>query len=239
VDNKLKAVEDLLTERLKTACPNPSRLGCPSQEFLTNLAKHEVPIEKTAAWIDHLESCSECFLDFSRFSEAISRRKRRMQLIALGSVAAAFLCVVLMGEYVAHHGFRLPGKSATLATQTPINGAAQRPSTVAVLHLEDLSVVRGENEQSRPDKIPNLERGLLKLSIYLPPDSDPGVYTLQILSKLADKKSLLTFSGRAEAKDGHEILRASADLTLVPPGSYYLALRHERGVWRYYRITLS
>ncbi len=238
MDNKLKAVEDLLTERLKRACPNPSRLGCPSQEFLTNLAKHEVPIEKTAAWIDHLESCSECFLDFSRFSEAISRRKRRLQLIVLGSVAAALLCVVLMGEYVTHHWFRSPGQSTTLATQTPINGAAQ-PSTVAVLHLEDLSVVRGENEHSRPDRIPNIQRGVLSVSIYLPPDSEPGIYTLQILSKLADKKSLLRLSGTAEMKDGHNILHASANLTSVPPGSYYLAIRHDSHDWRYYRITLS
>ncbi len=238
MDSKLKAVEDLLTERLRTACPNPSRLGCPSQEFLRNLAKHEVPIEKTAAWIDHLESCSECFLDFSRFSEAIARRKRLMRLIALGSVAAALLCVVLMGEYITHHGFRSHGESTTLATQNPINGATQ-PNTVAVLHLEDLSVVRGENEHSLPDRIPNIQRGVLKLSIYLPLDGEPGAYTLQILSKLGDKKSLLTFSGTAEMKDGHNILHASANLTSVLPGSYYLAIRHDSHDWRYYRITLS
>ncbi len=160
-----------------------------------------------------------------------------MQLIALGSVAAALLCVVLTGEYVTHHRFRPPGQSTTVATQTPINGAAQ-PSSVAVLHLEDLSAVRGENEHSRPDRIPNIQRGVLSLSIYLPPDSDPGVYTLQILSKLADKKSLLTFSGTAEMKDGHNILHASANLTSVPPGSYYLAI-HDSHDWRYYRITLS
>src|SRR5260370_3970003 len=177
-------------------------------------------------------------MDFWRFSEAISRRKRRMQLIALGRVAAALLCVVVTGEYVAHHRFRSPGQTTTLATQTPIKGATQ-PAIVAVLHLEDLSVVRGEHEHSRPDRIPNIQRGVLSLSIYLPPDSEQGTYTLQILSKLADKKSVLTFSGTAERKDGHNILHASPDLTFVPPGSFYLALRHESGVWRYYRFTLS
>ncbi len=99
MDNELKAFEEFLTEGSRTAYPNPSRHGCPPQEFLKNLAKHRIPIEETAAYIDHLRSCSECFLDYTRFSETISREKRRMRFIALGSIAA-LLCVVVVGEYV-------------------------------------------------------------------------------------------------------------------------------------------
>jgi hypothetical protein len=233
VDNKLKAFEGFLTERSKTACPNPSRLGCPSQEFLRKLAKHEVPIEKTATWIDHLDSCSECFQDFSRFSEATAKQGYRMRLLALGSVAA-LVCVVLTGAYFAHRWFSSRG--TTLATQNTIK---EPPMTAVTLHFEDLSTIRGENEQTQPDRIPMIARGKVRLSIYLPADTEPGVYTLQILSKLADKHGVLTFSGTAEAKDGHDVLHASADLSSVSPGGYYLAIRHGSGEWRYYRIVLS
>ena len=237
MDNELKAFEEFLTEGSRTAYPNPSRHGCPPQEFLKNLAKHRIPIEETAAYIDHLRSCSECFLDYTRFSETISREKRRMRFIALGSIAA-LLCVVVVGEYVNYRGSTSPGQSTALTTQSPINGVTQA-GIVTTLHFEDLSVVRGGSEQSRPDRIPNIQRGVLNLSIYLPPDSEPGTYALKILKKLADKESLLTFSGTAEMKAGHTVLHSSPDLTSVPPGSYYLAIRHNNGDWRYYRIALS
>jgi hypothetical protein len=234
VDNKLKAFEDSLSEQSKTAFPNPDRLGCPSQDFLKNLARHKVPIEKTAAWIDHLASCSECFQDFTRFSEIASRQQHRIRLLVLGSVAA-LLCFVVLGEYAMHRGVGSPPQIAPLTPQNTHKGAAQS-TMAAVLHLEDVPIIRGDE---RPPSIPKMERGLLSLSIYLPPDSKPGIYTVRILSKLADKKDVLAFSGTAEIKDGDAILHASADLTSVSPGSYYLALRHDGGVWRYYRITLS
>jgi len=233
VDNELKAFEDFLTEGSRTAYPNPTRHGCPPREFLKNLAKHKIPIEETAACIDHLRSCSECFLDYTRFSETILREKRRMRFIALGSIAA-LLCLVVVGEYVNYRGSTSPGQSTSLTT----HGVTQA-GIVTTLHFEDLSVVRGENEQSRLDRIPNIQRGVLNLSIYLPPDSEPGTYTLSILNKLADKESLLTFPGTAEMKGGHTVLQSSANLTSVPPGSYYLAIRHNNGDWRYYRIVLS
>jgi hypothetical protein len=234
VDSKLKAFEDFLSEQSKTAFSNPDRLGCPSQEFLKNLASHKIPIEKTAAWIDHLGSCSECFQDFTRFSESVPRKGHRMRLIALGSVAA-LLCFVFVGDYVIHHRVSSPGQNAPLSSQNTNKGAAQ-PTMAAVLHLEEVPVVRGDD---RPPSIPKMRRGLLSLSIYLPPDSKPGSYTIRILSRPADKKDVLTFSGTAETTDGDTILHASADLTSVSPGSYYLALRHDGGVWRYYRVILS
>ncbi len=237
MDNELKAFEDFLTEGSRTAYPNPSRHGCPPREFLKNLAKHTIPIEETAACIDHLRSCSECFLDYTRFSETILREKRRMRFIALGSVAA-LLCVVVVGEYVNYRGSTSPGQSNTVATQNTTNNGTQA-GLVATLHLEDLSVVRGQDAQSSQDRIPNLERGLLRLSIYLPPDSEAGTYTVQVLSKLGDKQSLLTFAGTAEVKDGHMVLHASANFSDMQPGRYYLAVRHDNGRWRYYRIALS
>ncbi len=232
MDNELKAFEDFLTEGSRTAYPNPSRHGCPPQEFLKNLAKHKIPIEETAARIDHLRSCSECFLDYTRFQDAVSKEKHRVRIIALGSVAAV-LCVVVIGEYIVNHRFVPAGQG-----QNTTKAGAQT-EVVATLHLEDQLVVRGEDGQAGSDRTPALKRGLLRLSIYLPPDSVPGSYTLQILPKLADKQGLLTFPGTAEMKEGHPVLHASADFSGVQPGKYYLAIRHGNDSWRYYRIGLS
>jgi hypothetical protein len=205
----------------------------PSQEFLGKLAKHEVPIEKAAAWMDHLDSCSECFQDFSRFSEGMARQGHRMGLVALGSVAA-LVCVMLTGAYLTHRWV-----SSRATKPVAQNTVKEPPITLVALHFEDLSTIRGDDEQNQPGRIPNIERGKLKLSIYLPPGAEPGIYTLEILTTIGDKHAVLTFSGTAEAKDGHNVLQASANLSSISPGGYYLAIRHDNGDWRYYRVILS
>jgi len=69
--------------------------------------------------------------------------------------------------------------------------------------------------------------------------AEPGSYTLQILTKLAERRAVLTFSGIVETKDGNNILQAPANLSSIPPGAYHLAIRHDSGDWRYYRILVS
>jgi hypothetical protein len=237
VDDKVKAFENYLTEGSRTAFPNPSRLGCPSREFLRNLARRKVPIEETVACADHLRSCSECFLDYSRFLDDISKKKRDLRVIALGSVAAA-LCIVLLGEFIVSRRSASNGQSNAASHENTIKGGAQT-EIVAALHLEDQIVIRGDGGQGSSDRIPALKRGLLRLSIYLPLDSAPGTYTMQLLPRLTDKQGLLTFSGAAEMKGGHLVLDTSADFSNVQPGKYYLAIRHDNSSWRYYQIALS
>jgi hypothetical protein len=184
-----------------------------------------------------MRSCSECFLDYSRFLDAISKKKRDLRVIALGGVAAA-LCIVLIGEYVVSRRSASHGPNNAAAHGSTIKGSAQT-EVVASLHLEDQMVIRGDGGQSSSDRIPALKRGLLRLSIYLPLDSAPGTYTLQLLPKLADKQGMLTFSGAAEIKGGHLVLDTSADFSKIPPGKYYLAIRRDNNAWRYYQIVLS
>jgi hypothetical protein len=62
---------------------------------------------------------------------------------------------------------------------------------------------------------------------------------MQLLPRLTDKQGLLTFSGAAEIKGGHLVLDTSADFSNVQSGKYYLAIRRNKGAWRYYQIALS
>jgi len=234
VRNESNEIDDLLTERLRTGFPNPDRLGCPSREFLRGLAKHKIPIEKTEAWLDHLVTCSQCFSDYTRFSTVEAQRRRRF--IALGGVAA-LLCIILLSEYVWYRqsGSTGPSNHQIARTNTPHNVT---PDEIAVtIQLENMATIRGEDLQNHSTI--TLARGVLQLLIYLPANSRSGAYTVELLKQFTDTKALLTVSGRAEIKDGHAVLRASADLRSVPTGSYYLALRGGGGDWRYYRVMVS
>jgi hypothetical protein len=235
VKNDICEIEALLTEHHRTGFPNPDRRGCPPEKFLRDLAKHRIPIDETAARLDHLSACSECFDDYLQFSTVEGRRRRR-NLIALGSVAA-ILCVVLLGEYLMYrHGDSTAPGNNSIAKMSS-SGSGMPADSSMILDLHNVATIRGQNHENH--SVTTLTRGALELVIYLPPNSQPGSYTVQLLKQFTDTKALITVSGLAEIKDGHPVLRASADLRSVPAGSYYLALRHRKGGWRYYRVAVS
>ena len=43
---------------------NPDRVGCPSSEFLSKLASHQITMEELRTWTRHLSSCGECYREF-------------------------------------------------------------------------------------------------------------------------------------------------------------------------------
>lgn len=232
--NDLREFDDWSTWVLKTCYPNPDRLGCPSQEFLRGLARHEISVEKTEAWLEHLGTCSECFHDYTRFSAV--EQKRRRWVIALGSVAAVLLCAVFAGQILLHRGSVPVGRHSVPADNTVI--ISTKPAILAALHLENYSVVRGE-DQGNENKTLEIARAVLKLSIYLPLGSESGRYEVRLLRKKGDLKSLADVTGLAVIEDGITVLRTDADFSTVPAGKYVLSVRRKNGGWRYYPVALT
>src|SRR5262245_41363632 len=71
----------------RTEYDNPERAGCPTPETLELLARRRFPLRDSQQLVDHIATCSPCFVAYSRFRAAHKRRVRISY--ALTSAAAA------------------------------------------------------------------------------------------------------------------------------------------------------
>jgi hypothetical protein len=68
---------DLLTRGLSRGFPNPQRAGCPDSAVLRGIAFRELWLAEVHEWLDHLSSCSPCYLEFTeQHKQAVRTNKR-------------------------------------------------------------------------------------------------------------------------------------------------------------------
>ncbi len=60
----------VLGRGLREEFPNSKRSGCPPSDVLKRIACHEMPLSEAENWLDHLTSCSPCYIDFCRYQVA-------------------------------------------------------------------------------------------------------------------------------------------------------------------------
>jgi hypothetical protein len=60
----------VLSRGLREQFPNPTRSGCPPADVLERIAGREIPLSEAEPWLDHLTSCSPCYIDFCKFRAA-------------------------------------------------------------------------------------------------------------------------------------------------------------------------
>lgn len=205
-----KQILEVLSKGLSTEFPNPSRVGCPGYETLEGIASHKVSLSEAEKWLDHLGSCSPCFLEFT----AIRTKLRKHRRLRWGG-GLAILAVVL--------GLWLSFRSHRAVNET------------AVLDLRAYSVQRGEQNASGQTPLP-LGRGTKYLVIDLPVGSKEGSYDLAFLNETGSE--LLYTSGLAQLQNHVVVLRVEVNVAGVPPGSYFLALRQPGLEWTRFPVRL-
>jgi hypothetical protein len=92
-----------------------------------------------------------------------------------------------------------------------------------VLDVRDQAVSRGENPPSAKAKYPQVPRGLLNLSIYLPFASESGKYRVKIYK--SPNKPLFDAVGVAKVQKSVTVLEVKVDTSRMPPGEYVLETR--------------
>ena len=218
--------------------PNPERKGCPDPRLLRNLAFRKVPTEALDLSL-HLGECSNCFREFTAYSEQYKESRRRIWL-GLGAVAAVVL-VGAIGWLLAMRSFHKPvpevGKTVTTPEQKKILPPArerndQSSSSVIAKVETPLPVVdytapsysRGaEPISGSVAKTLVLERKKVTLRIHLPIGSAPGMYEIRFHRKL-DNEQVLKFD-REASKDNHQpTLTIENDFSKLPAGAYLLAI---------------
>jgi hypothetical protein len=240
-------LKHVLQEAILRNYPNPERKGCPGAPILKEVAGQKLPFEHQR-W-EHISHCSPCYREFLEFrNEVLQRRaheKRRSRVLLAG--AAGLFVIVAIAYWTARNRPPL-NPSPQVVEQPAVSPPAppppqpEPPIVTAVLNLESESTTRTLPQPGIPAVVGELQRvprGRLALSIYLPLGSQPGSYEIHLLKTQSDSTPLATFSGTAKIENGLTVLRISPDFSSQVPGTYIIAIRHEKESWRYYRVALS
>src|ERR1700723_1302932 len=205
-----KRILDLLGKGLSQDFPNPQRVGCPDSPIFRGIADHKVPLSEADRWLNHFNSCSPCFQEFTRFrKQAVERRRSQVWL-----AAAAGLIFALAG-WLWVRNRPSPQISATVVRDLREPPTAQRetPAGPKKVALE----------------IPRTARHLI---VPLPIGSKEGRYDLALLNEAGDEVSRAT--GTATLEDHVVILRADIDIRNLSPGFYFVGLRQLGPEWSRY-----
>src|SRR2546422_10907398 len=83
----------------RTEFDRPDRAGCPTAETLDLLARRRFPLMDSQQLVDHIGTCSPCFVAYSRYRAA---HKRRVRIGYALASAAAGVVLALVLPHVPH-----------------------------------------------------------------------------------------------------------------------------------------
>ena len=222
--NLLKAAE----ATARTDFENPERVGCPDSKTLNLLARRHSSVTESPDLIDHIGTCSPCFVEYSRYR---STHKSRVRIY----YAFASIAVLVVSLAVARSLNTWIGQPAV--KETARSQISER-ETDLVLDLRMKGASRSDSQDRRSDEPPfRLPRTKLSLSIQLPIGSEDGPYDLALVS--AAGRSVLETRGVAKLQNFVEVLPVKLDLTDLAPGRYELRLRREQTPWSEYAVLLE
>ncbi len=220
--NLLKAAEAALRNEFQS----PERAGCPYSTALNRLANRRSPLTESADLVDHIATCSPCFVEYSRYRTAHERRVWTFS--ALGCAAAAIL--LYLGSSLVFSGWSGQPSSKEVAR------SAEQPREL-FLDLRYKGVTRGAPDPQDNDAPSRLPRSKLALSIYLPIGSEVGSYEVGLFSPKGEPLS--GARGEARLENFMVILPVEMDLADLSPGPYELGIRRVGTLWNTYSVLLD
>ena len=213
-------------EAARTEFENPDRIGCPGSRTLGLLARRHPSVEESPDLIDHIGTCSPCFVEYSQLRAAHKLRVR--VAYALVSIAAVVVLTVA--------GVRLiesPDGQPTISEKQ--TAGSQEEPTQLVLDLR----MRGQTRSDQPatDSPLRVPRRNLSLSIYLPVGSEEGNYEVALVNP--SEQVLRNATGEAGFRDFVAVLLIRMDLAGLPQGRYELRIRRLQAPWNAYSVLLE
>jgi hypothetical protein len=207
---------------VESAFPNPDRVGCPDRQRLDALARRNCSPADHMGEIDHIVTCSPCFVEY----QAIRSASKRRAVLTAGGVAAALVTIVFAGVVLLRdHGATVtqpPAKPAEIAKDV-----RQR----RVVDLRPYERQRGGAADTEPRRQPGpvfLDRALLEMTVQLPIGSEEGRYRFTLTDAAGVQK--VETSGDAIIRNYITIVEAPFDLRAVSPGRYTLTVRRIDGI---------
>jgi len=207
----------------RTEFISPLRTGCPDSGALKLLARRRPSLPESDL-IDHIGTCSPCFIEYSKRR---TDHKRRVRIYyALACAAIVLVCL-----------------TAVRSLHTPI-GRPSPPGTEIARSKEMVLDLRlkGVSRSDTPDKqgdgpTPRLPRTRVSLSIQLPVGSEDGTYDVALVSSVG--QSMIEARGEAKLQNFVEVLPVQVNLADLAPGLYQLRLRRAQVQWSSYSVFLE
>jgi hypothetical protein len=220
----LKAATRVL---LEGGFPNPQRAGCPGSAVLRDIAYRRIGLTQAQEWIDHLGSCSPCYMEYDGLRRKITK-VRRIRAVVIAATVALFISLGSLALRV--HWWPMRDKGTNLA-----GSKRAEVSQPYVVDLRDWMVLRGP-EQSARRPLLRLPRARLLLSLYLPIGSEPGNYEFKMTGP--DGNAVVATAGSANLEDHVTVLRIEVDLTRVQAGEYFMSIREQDRSWNHYPVLV-
>ena len=187
-------------EYTRSGFPNPDRAGCPGRSRLEALARdHGRPTDE-AEDVQHVATCSPCFVEFEAIRLAWKRRRR----VAAAALVAACLAIIGVGGYFFLGRYsapqRVPKQLVDLRPFESFRGAAPGPVSPVILRRENLMLL-----------------------ILLPIGSGEGQYVLRLLD--ASGATRIERTRNAMIRNYVTTVEAPFDLRSLPQGHFTLTIR--------------
>ena len=195
---------------VEAAYPNPDRVGCPGWQRLEGLARRECPSMGHMDDIEHIATCSPCFIEY----QAIRKEWKRRQAVFYWGRAVAGILVLASLSVVTRHF--LAGSKAPIETTSGLT----RKGTI---DLRPYEALRGDGSLTRNPGPLRLERTKLNARVLLPIGSVEGRYVFKLLD--ATGAPQLETAGDGVIRDGITTVQAPFDLRSLPRGTFTLTVR--------------
>ncbi len=167
--------------------------------------------------IDHLMTCSACFVEYHAIRTAWKRRRAA----TIGTLVAATLALIAFsGVVISRHHIEV---TPIAPAKRPVEMAQEQVRNVRI-DLRPFERNRGESANSAHASPPVLDRANLLVTILLPIGSPEGHYVFQLLDPNGSPR--VDTSGNAAIKDYVTTAEAPFDLRAVSAGRYTLTVRH-------------
>lgn len=196
---------------VETAYPNPDRFGCPGRPRLEGLAHRKSSLAEHMDDIEHVATCSPCFIEYQALRNAW---KRRQVILWLGSAAAVILVLASMPVIARHF---LAGPKA------PVEIASGATTPEGTIDLRPYETFRGDSTQARNPGPLILERAKLNARVLLPIGSVEGRYIFKLLDPTGAPR--FETAGDGVIRDGITTVQAPFDLRSLRRGMFTLTVR--------------
>jgi hypothetical protein len=216
----------------RTEFDSPQRTGCPDSETLTLLARRHSSLVALPDLIDHIGTCSPCFIEYSQY-RAVHKRHVRVIYALASAAAVVVLSLVIARSMHIPRNHLSPSRKEIARSEVQGNQVA-----VLVLDLRMKGVSRSDTPDRQGNEIPpRLPRTRLSLSIQLPIGSEDGIYDVALISPAG--KSMLETRGEAKLHNFVEVLPLDVNLADLAQGMYQLRLRRLQTQWISFSILLE
>ena len=202
-------------EYVRSAYPNPDRIGCPGRDSLELIANRKRRPSRDE--IDHIGTCSPCFSEY----ETIRRGYKHRRATILASASIIALVVALISGVLL---FSRGGGNVSISPLRKSVEIARETARKHVLDLRPYERFRGDGRTpTRELSPPVLERAILDLTILLPAGSEEGKYYFELF----DPKGVRRLDTSADAVIRNYVTTAEIqlDLRTQEPGQFILTVR--------------